>query len=196
MCIPHNVTVKDMIAEIYSDIAAPIRYNFAMAVPDVSLLPAAKLNKSMVHALRNTADHGILYESTTGNAELRKGIARLSFNWGGAVAPDDVIITNGCLEAITTCLKAVTHYGDTVAVECPNYFGIWQAIESLGLKVVEISADPVTGLDLDALRKAIQSYPIKAVVCIPISTTPWAPACPTKRKGTGAADHSTFYPAD
>src|SRR5215218_606357 len=44
----HKVTVKDMIDAIYSDIAAPIRYNFAMAVPDVSLLPTAKLNKSMV----------------------------------------------------------------------------------------------------------------------------------------------------
>jgi DNA-binding transcriptional MocR family regulator len=179
---PHNVTVKDMIAEIYSDIAAPIRYNFAMAVPDVSLLPTAKLNKSMVNALRNTKDHGISYESTAGNAELRKGIARLSFNWGGTVAPDDVIITNGCLEAITTCLKAVTRYGDTVAVECPNYFGIWQAIESLGLKVVEISADPVTGLDLDALRKAIKAYPIKAVVCIPNFNNPLGSCMPDEKK--------------
>lgn len=178
----HNVTVKDMIAEIYSDIASPIKYNFAMAVPDVSLLPAAKLNKSMVHALRATKDHGISYESTAGNPELRKGIARLAFNWGGKVAPEDVIVTNGCLEAVTTCLKAVTNHGDTVAVECPTYFGIWQAIESLGLKVVEISSCPVEGLDLDCLQKAIKGFNIKAVVCVPNFNNPLGSCMPDGRK--------------
>lgn len=178
----HNVTVKDMIAEIYSDIASPIRYNFALGVPDVSLLPAAKLNKSMVHALRNTNDHGISYESTSGNPELRKQIARLAFNWGGKVAPEDVIVTNGCLEAATTCLKAVTNYGDTVAVECPTYFGIWQAIESLGLKVVEISSCPVEGLDLDCLQKAIEKFSIKAVVCVPNFNNPLGSCMPDERK--------------
>lgn len=178
----HNVSVKDMIDAIYSDIASPVRYNFALGVPDASLLPAAKLNKSMVHALRTARDHGIAYEDTRGNAELRKQVARLSFNWGGNVVPEDVIVTNGCLEAVTTCLKAVTQYGDTVAVECPTYFGIWQAIESLGLKVVEISSDPVTGLDLGSLRKAVQTFSIKAVVCVPNFNNPLGSCMPDSRK--------------
>ncbi|RYY81389.1 MAG: GntR family transcriptional regulator, partial [Chitinophagaceae bacterium] len=113
----HAVTVKDMINAIYSDIAAPIKYNYAIAVPDVSLLPTAKLAKSMVHALRNTKDGGIGYEDTQGSPELRKQIAKLALAWGGTVRPDEVIVTNGCLEAITLCLKAVTQPGDTVAVE-------------------------------------------------------------------------------
>lgn len=178
----HKVSVKDMITEIYGDISADIRYNFARAVPDVSLLPAAKLNKSVMHALRASKDHGIGYEDTRGNLELRKQIARLSFNWGGNVAPEDVIVTNGCLEAITACLKAVTKYGDTVAVECPAYFGIYQAVESLGLKVVEISTCPVTGLDLDCLQKAIETSNIKAVVCVPNFSNPLGSCMPDEAK--------------
>ena len=173
-----TVSVKALIAEIYSDIASKMRYNFARAVPDVSLLPVAKLNKSVVYALRNSDDHCIGYEHTQGNAELRKQIAKLAFNWGGKVKPDEVVVTNGCLEAITICLKAVTAYGDTVAVECPCYFGIYQAIESLGLKVVEISSDPVTGLALPSLEKAIKKYKIKACVCVPNFNNPlgsWMP---------------------
>ena len=134
----HEVSVKEMIASIYTDIAATGIMNFALAVPDAALMPAAKLNKSVVYALRNTKDHCISYEHTQGNTELRKQIAKLAFNWGGKIKPDEVIITSGCLEAISICLKAVTRYGDTVAVECPTYFGIYQAIESLGLKVVLI----------------------------------------------------------
>lgn len=178
----HAVSVKDMIDAIYSDIAAPVRYNYAIAVPDVSLLPTAKLAKSMVHALRNTKDGGIGYEDTQGSPELRKQIARLAFNWGGKVRPDEVIVTNGCLEAITLALKAVTQHGDTVAVECPAYFGVYQAIESLGLKVVEIASDPVTGLDLDCLERSLKKFPIKAVLCVPNFSNPQGSCMPDATK--------------
>ena len=89
--------------------------------------------------MRNGKESCIGYEQTQGNIELREQIAKLSFNWGGKVKPEEVIITAGCLEAITICLKAVTNPGDTVAVECPTYFGIYQAVENLGLKVVEVT---------------------------------------------------------
>lgn len=174
----HTVSVREMIAAIYSDISADQGLNFARAVPDVSLLPTAKLHKSVVYALRNSKDHCIGYEHTQGNLELRRQIAKLAFNWGGKIKPEEVIVTNGCLEAITICLKAVTTYGDTVAVECPSYFGIYQAIESLGLKVVEISSDPITGLELASLEKAVKKFSIKACVCVPNFNNPLG-ACMT-----------------
>ena len=178
----HDVTVKEMIASIYTDIAATGITNFALAVPDASLLPAAKLNKSVVYALRNTKDHCMDYEHTQGNVELRKQITKLAFNWGANVKPDDVIVTSGCLEAISLCLKAVTKYGDTVAIESPTYFGIYQAIESLGLKVVEISTDPINGVDLDHLQKAIKKFPIKACVFIPNFNNPLGSCMPDENK--------------
>ena len=180
--LSHDVSIKEMIASIYRDIVATDVLNLALAVPDPSLLPAAKINKSVVYALRNTKDHCINYEHTQGNIELRQQIAKLAFNWGGKVKPEDIIITSGCLEAITVCLKAVTKNGDTVAVECPNYFGIYQAIESIGLKVVELPADPVTGLDLQCLQKALKKSPIKAVVAIPNFNNPLGSCMPDENK--------------
>ena len=120
--LSHEVSVKEMIASIYSDIASTNVINFALAVPDASLLPSAKINKSVVYALRNHKDHCISYEHAQGNIDLRKQIAKLAFNWGGKIKPDEVVVTSGCLEAITICLKAVTNYGDTVAVESPSLF--------------------------------------------------------------------------
>ena len=81
----NEVSVKEMIATIYHDITATDLINFALAVPDITLLPAAKLNKSVVHALRNSKNNGISYEHTQGNIDLRKQIAKLAFNWGGKV---------------------------------------------------------------------------------------------------------------
>ena len=180
--VSHDVSVKEMITSIYTDIVATGGMNFALAVPDPSLLPASKINKSVVYALRNTKNHCINYENTQGNIELRKEIAKLAFNWGGKINPDEIIVTCGCLEAITMCLKAVTNHGDTVAVECPTYFGIYQAIESLGLKVVEILSDPVTGIDLDNLKKAIKKFSIKACVIIPNFSNPLGSCMPDENK--------------
>lgn len=180
--LSHDVSVKEMINSIYTDIAAKEITNFALAVPDASLLPSAKINKSVVYALRNTKDHCVNYELTQGNLELRQQIAKLAFNWGGKVKPDEVIVTSGCLEAIMMCLKAVTVYGDTVAVESPTYFGINQAIESLGLKVVEISTDPVLGADLVYLEKAIKKFRIKACVFVPSFNNPLGSCMPDDNK--------------
>jgi DNA-binding transcriptional MocR family regulator len=182
--LSHDVTVKEMITSIYSDIASSDHkvINFARAVPDSSLLPLAKMNKSVIHALRHSKDSCSGYEHTQGNVELRKQIAKLSFNWGGKVKADEVVVTAGCLEAVTLCLKAVTEPGDTVAIESPNYFGILQAAENLGLKVVEISSCFVSGLELDCLQEAIKKYPIKACVVIPNFNNPLGGCMPEENK--------------
>ena len=98
--LSHDVSVKEMINNIYTDIAAGDVLNFALAVPDASLLPAAKLNKSVVYALRNTKDHCVNYERTQGNTELRQQITKLAFSWGGKIQADDVIVTSGCLAKV------------------------------------------------------------------------------------------------
>src|SRR4249919_720591 len=52
-----EVSVKEMIATVYREMNSKVLVNFAVAIPDFSLLPAAKLNKSVVHALRNAKYH-------------------------------------------------------------------------------------------------------------------------------------------
>ncbi|MBK5269921.1 MAG: PLP-dependent aminotransferase family protein [Bacteroidia bacterium] len=180
--LSHDVSVKEMIASIFSDIAADKLINFAFAVPDASLLPSAKINKSVMYALRNSKDHCIGYENTQGNIELRKQIAKLSFNWGGKIKPDEVVITNGCLEAITICLRSVTKPGDTVAVESPNYFGIFQAAESLGLKVVEVQSCFIRGVKLDCMEETLKKFPIKACIVTPNFNNPLGGCMPDENK--------------
>jgi DNA-binding transcriptional MocR family regulator len=180
--VSHDVSVNEMITSIYANISADDIINFAVSVPDTSLLPAAKLNKSVVYALRNSKDHCINYEHTQGNIELRKQISKLAFNWGGKIEPEQIVITAGCLEAITMCLRSVTKPGDTVAIECPTYFGIYQAVENLGLKVVEITSCAVDGIDLDCLQKAIDKCCIKACIVVPNFSNPLGSCMPDENK--------------
>jgi DNA-binding transcriptional MocR family regulator len=107
-----------------------------------------------------------------GNANLKTHIARQAFSWGGNVLPDDVVTTQGCMEALVFCLRAVTKPGDTVAIESPTYFGIFSTVQSLGLNIVEIPTDPTEGLDLDFLAKAIHKQQIKACLFVPTFSNP------------------------
>jgi DNA-binding transcriptional MocR family regulator len=117
-----------------------------------------------------------------GNEQLRKQIARLSFNWGGALSEQDVIVTAGCMEALSLCLKAVTQPGDTVATESPTYYGIFRVMESLGLNVVEIPTNPVTGIDLDYLERAIPKFKIKACLFVANFNNPVGSCIPDEKK--------------
>jgi DNA-binding transcriptional MocR family regulator len=135
-----------------------------------------------MHVIRHEKDHCLNYEHVQGNELLRKQIARLSFNWGGTLSDDDIVVTAGCMEAISFCLRAVTQPGDAVATEGPTFYGIFRVMQSLGLKVVEIPSDPQTGPDLAYLEQSIKKFNIKACVFVCNFNNPIGSVMPDDRK--------------
>ncbi|WP_228379047.1 aminotransferase-like domain-containing protein [Chryseobacterium piperi] len=115
----------------------------------------AKLKKSIISVVKSKNDSGTDYEPVQGKESLRREMAKWSMVLEGKLTEDDLVITSGAMNAIYNSLMAVTKPGDWVAVESPVYFGILQAIQLLGLKVVEIPTHPVYGVDLDALKKVL-----------------------------------------
>jgi len=176
------VSLDEIISSVYTKLRSPSLIHFSISSPDYSLLPTAKLNKAVVHALRSSVDSCLNYEDFQGNEVLRQQIARLSFDWGGTLREDDVVITNGCMEALSLCLKAVTQPGDAVAIESPTYYGIFQVIESLGLKVVEIPSRAESGVDLDHLEDAITRFDIKACLFVCNFNNPMGSLMPDENK--------------
>lgn len=100
----------------------------------------------------------------------------------GSLLIIDGVVTAGCMEAVAMCLKAVTKPGDTVAIENPTYFGIFQVIESLGLKALEVATDPVTGIDPEHLGGLICKFPIKACVFVTNFGNPLGFCMPDEKK--------------
>jgi DNA-binding transcriptional MocR family regulator len=176
------VSINDMIDSVYLDLRSPSLLNFALAAPPEPLLPTAKLNKVLMHVLRQSPTSCLHYEHVQGNVELRRQIARQSFNWGGVVSEDDVVVTAGAVEALSLCVRAVTKPGDAVAIESPTYHAIFQLMESHGLKVVEVPTDPVTGADLDYLEKAIKRFNIKACLFVNNFNSPLGSCMPDVNK--------------
>jgi DNA-binding transcriptional MocR family regulator len=176
------VSINDMINSVYLDLRSPKLLNFALAAPAESLLPMAKLNKTLMHVVRQSPTSCLHYEHVQGNINLRKQIARQAFNWGGIFTDDDIVVTAGAVEALSLCVKAVTNQGDAIAIESPTYHAIFQLMESYGLKVVEIPTDPVTGADLDYLETAIKRFEIKACLFVNNFNSPLGSCMPDANK--------------
>jgi DNA-binding transcriptional MocR family regulator len=75
-------------------------------------------------------------------------------DYGVRLEANEVVVTNGCVEGVNLCLRAVAKPGDVVALESPTYFGLLQIIESLGMKALEVPTHPRSGISLDALDLA------------------------------------------
>lgn len=176
------VSVDEMINSVYVDLNSEKIVNFSTAAPAIELLPTAKLNKAVMHVLRESKTSCLHYEHIQGNLSLRKQIARQAFNWGGSPTADDIIVTAGAVEALSLCVKAITKPGDAIAIESPTYFAIFQVMESHGLKVVEIPTNPVTGVDLDYLETAIPRFGIKACLFVNNFNNPLGSCMPDDNK--------------
>lgn len=175
-------SVEAIISEVYDEFAMPGMMRFSLSLPSPELLPVAKLNKAMVQAMRELPASGTSYESVQGNSSLRRQIAKTSIEWGGHLAPDDIVTTAGCMSAISYCLLSLTKPGDTIAVESPVYFGMLRFAESIGLKVLELPTDPDTGVDPDDVKKALNKYDIKACFFVTNFSNPLGYCMPDEQK--------------
>ncbi|MGN6510629.1 MAG: PLP-dependent aminotransferase family protein [Chitinophaga sp.] len=176
-----EVNVNEMITEVFSHHGGGDLLRFSVAAPSGELLPSARLSKSMIAAMRNSGG-GLNYENLQGNLDLRRQIARQSLQWGGSVTEHDIVTTTGCMDALTLCLSATTQPGDVIALESPAYCGTFQLAESLGLKVLEVPTNPVCGIDLEYLDKAIPKFRIKACVFVTNFSNPIGSCMPDKNK--------------
>jgi DNA-binding transcriptional MocR family regulator len=133
-------------------------------------LPVAKLKKEIVTATRVLKAGGTEYEELQGNLKLRRMIALRSLSWGGNFNENDLVTTNGGMNALSFCLMALGKPGDTIAIESPCYPGILQLATGLGLKVLELPTHPSTGIEIETLKKVIPVIDI--CLLIPNFNTP------------------------
>jgi DNA-binding transcriptional MocR family regulator len=169
---PGEVTVARLALDILEEVRRPGVLNLGAAVPGAELLPLRPLLREMNAVVRETPAILGRYEVPAGNPELREQIARHLSRSGCRCRAEEVIVTNGCMEAITLSLRAVAKSGDTIAIESPTFYGILQAIESLGMRALELPTHPRDGVDLDALNAALTTQRIAAILLVPSFNNP------------------------
>jgi len=157
--------------------------DFATACAAAEAYPADELKNLALRALRRAPQVLVESASSAGDPSLRSALARRALDAGMRLTSGDIVVTQGCIEALNVALRAVAQPGDTVAVESPTYYGLLQVLESLGLRALEVPTSPRSGLSVDALELALRTHPgIKAVAVVPNFQNPLASVMPDDQK--------------
>jgi DNA-binding transcriptional MocR family regulator len=177
-----DVDSSDLIFNILGAACDRAIVPFGSAFPNPELFPLAALSRAIAGEMRQLDPWSTVADLTPGNAELRRFIARRYQQDGADVGADDVVITNGALEALTLCLQAVTRPGDTVLVESPTFYATLQALERLGLRAAEVPTHPRDGVDIDALAAAIARHRPAAAWLMTSFQNPLGSTVPDQRR--------------
>jgi DNA-binding transcriptional MocR family regulator len=132
------------------------------AFPSPMLFPLPRLARAMSSGMQTMEPWSTVENLSLGHTDLRRQIALRYLVDGMQVHPDEIVMTNGALEALNLCLTAATRPGDAVLIESPAFYGALQALERIGLRAIEIPTHPREGMDLAALELALQQYQPKA----------------------------------
>lgn len=179
---PCNVSLQEIILMVLRDTLNPNLAHLGAALPNVDLLPTEKVNRIMASLSRRGGKELHQYQFPPGMETLRAEIAKRAVMHGCNLSPNQIVVTSGGNEAIDLCLRAVCHPGDIVAIETPMYFGTLQALETHGLRALEIPTHPREGISLDALQFAIEHNAVKAVLVISNFNNPLGSCIPDEKK--------------
>ncbi len=179
---PTSVDTGELSLMIYRDAGDPALVQLGAAIPDPCNLPVDRLNRMLSGEARRHRFQSLAYELPAGCLRLRKQIARRLMVSGCTISPDDILITNGCTEALFLALRAVCNPGDTVAVESPLFFNTLQTIASLGLRALEIPAHPAYGISVETLRYALENNRISACLVVSNFSNPLGSLMPDDSK--------------
>ena len=93
-----------------------VKTNLAVARCAPELYPAEALKLAAMRVLHTHPQLLVSASSPRGNPVLRAVLAKRALGLGVTLSPDEVQITNGCIEALNLALRAVAQPGDTSVV--------------------------------------------------------------------------------
>ncbi len=186
VALPRSEATPVAISELVFDLLGSTRdadvVPLGSAFPAAHLFPFDELARSGARAMRRLKASQITGALTAGDEGLRQVLRRRYALQGVPLADNELIITNGAMEALNLCLQAVTQPGDVVVVESPTFYAALQALERLHLKAVEVATDPALGVDLAALSELLERQKVAACWFMPSFQNPLGALMPTARR--------------
>lgn len=152
------------------------------AFPSPELFPFDQLALGMGRALRRMDPWQTVEDLSPGNPALRHQVVMRYGKVGMDVSPSELVVTGGAMEALNLALEVTTQPGDVVAVETPSFYAALQALERRGLRAVEVETHPRTGVELQSLRRVLDTHDVKACWFMPTFQNPMGCTMPDEAK--------------
>ncbi|MGO4745991.1 aminotransferase-like domain-containing protein [Serratia quinivorans] len=180
---PREIAPLDEQTELHmAMVGENCRVRLDLANGDSSLYPIKKL--SLIMRQLGYSKPFLLGDTVkgTGYVPLKAEIARRAIDYGCNINPDNILVTNGCIEALSLSLRATVKPGDVVAVESPCYFVLLQMLRHLNLRVIEVEAGNEGYVDCEKLVALFQRKAVKVFVTLANVNNPLGRTIPSEKK--------------
>jgi len=125
--------------------------SFARGAPSLDIIDVAGLKAAAVRAFESDPGGITAYGTSVGYPPLRKWIAEKH-----GVEVDQVLVTNGSMQADAFLFQHLLSAGDAVVTERPTYDRTLLSLRKLGAEIHQVSMQP-DGIDVEELRKLLES---------------------------------------
>jgi 2-aminoadipate transaminase len=129
----------------------PPPISFARGAPSLDIVAVDELRAAAQRAFENDPGGTTAYGTAIGYAPLREWIAEYQ-----QVAPEQVVVTNGSMQADAFLFRLLVQPGDTVIVEAPSYDRTLLSLRELGAELLAIPLQE-DGVDVDAIARACEA---------------------------------------
>src|SRR4051812_2948134 len=128
---------------------API--SFARGAPSLDIIAVDDLRTAADRAFQNDPQGTFSYGTSGGYAPLRDWIAGFH-----DILREQVVCTNGSMQADAFLFELLVQPGDTVVVEAPTYDRTLLSLRGLGADIIAIPLEE-DGIDVEALSRALEA---------------------------------------
>ena len=136
---------------------------FSNGYLDANLRPAQQLQRALKRSTQSMNAAYNAYGEPAGITKLRAAISEQMQDRNVNISSDNVVVTNGCLEALNLLVMEYTKPGDTVALLTPCYSGSLNAVRNLDRAILEIPCS-AEGPDIDLIEQLCKENAFKTLI--------------------------------
>jgi len=158
--------------------------SFVMARPAADFFPVEELQICVNTVLRREASDVLNLGSSDGYAPLKEALLELLHQDGITAKDENLLVTDGCQQALDLISKAFVRPGDCVVMENPTYPGavaIFNGARARSIGVpVNTHPEPgkPMGVDLEAMEATLAANRVKLIVLTPDFHNPTGTSMP------------------
>jgi len=147
---PKPASAGDRSAGIVARVSAPPAISLARGAPSLDIVAVDDLRAAADRAFAQDPAGAFAYGTSAGYKPLVEWIAARH-----GIAPDQVIATNGSMQADAFLFAQLVEPGDVVLVEAPSYDRTLLSLRGLGAELLAIPLQE-DGIDVDGLEAACE----------------------------------------
>jgi 2-aminoadipate transaminase len=152
--------------------------SFSTSRPSDELFPMEQFRKVAREVIDSSDAREILQlGSPLGYAPLRRYLSEEAANQGVLRPGDDLVITNGCQQALDLLARLLFTKGETVIVEDPVYHGLLRVFERAAATIIPAPVGE-RGVDPATLQALLARHSPKAIVLTPSFQNPTGATIP------------------